>query len=251
MRQQINCCEIFFVSVIVPRWCFGVEKDTLKHTHPHTFTLIPLFSLLTLHHHANPACFTRQETEKLIVIPQVLADLSQICLCHAPHSTSFLYCLPPRNLKISHLWDLLEMWEICKWSLLPGEFLSRTAGKSKGKRCAKMERETLRGKLYSAASSWGLQGCSNIERKCLAKQGLVFVGCHVSPKGRVKTVAGYLLEGSMCLSLNDQNSSISDALSLPVYLSEARAALICFRRQYPTQWYLCSVLRPQLTSLFS
>lgn len=91
------------------------------------------FSLLTLHHHANPACFTRQETERLIVIPQGSADLSQICLCRAPHSTSFLYCLAPRNLKVSHLWDLLEMWEICERSPLPGGSLTRAAGKSEGK----------------------------------------------------------------------------------------------------------------------
>lgn len=100
----------------------------------HTYTQTDsLCSLLTLHHHANPACFTRQETERLIVIPQGSADLSQICLCLAPHFTSFLYCLAPRNPKISHLWDLLEMWEMCEWSPLPGGFLTRAAGKSEGK----------------------------------------------------------------------------------------------------------------------
>lgn len=111
-------------------WCGQRHTKThiSSHIHPDS-----LFSLLTLHHHANPACFTRQETEKLIVIPQGSADLSQIYLCYAPHSTSFLYCLPPRNLKITHLWDLLEMWDICEWSPLPGGFLSRTTGKSEGK----------------------------------------------------------------------------------------------------------------------
>ena len=58
--------------------------------------------------------------------------------------------------------------------------------------------------------------------------------------GGLKTAAGYLLEGSMCLSLNDQSSSISDVLSLPVYHTERRAALICFRRQGPTQYCLYS-----------
>lgn len=111
--------------------CLWGHKNTHIHTHTHTSTHI--HTILTLHHHANPACFTRQETEGLIVIPQGSADLSQICLCFAPHSTSFLYCLAPRNLKISHLWDLLEMWEICEWSPLPGGFLTHDTGKSKGK----------------------------------------------------------------------------------------------------------------------
>lgn len=133
-EKKINCCEdfFFFISIMVPKWCFGADWDAHKHIYPHRRT-DSLFSLLTLHHHANPACFTRQETERLIVIPQGSADLSQICLCLAPHSTSFLYCLAPRNHKISHLWDLLEMWEICERSPLPGGFLARAAGKSDGK----------------------------------------------------------------------------------------------------------------------
>lgn len=79
---------------MVPKWCFGVDS----HTHTHTQTLSFLSSLI-LHHHANPACFTRQETERLIVIPQGSADLSQICRCLALHSSSFLHCLAPRNQK--------------------------------------------------------------------------------------------------------------------------------------------------------
>lgn len=81
---------------------------TQAHTVYPTETQIPL---LALHRHANPACFT--QTERLIVIPQGSADLSQICMCLTPHSTSFLYCLALRNQNISHLWDLLEMWEGC------------------------------------------------------------------------------------------------------------------------------------------
>lgn len=115
-------------------WCGLTQAHTNTCIHTHTHTQIPSFlSSLTLHHHANPACFTRQETERLIVIPQGSADLSQICLCLAPHSTSFPYCLAPRNQKISHLWDLLEMWEICEWSPPSGGFLTRAAGKSEGK----------------------------------------------------------------------------------------------------------------------
>ncbi len=72
------------------------HRYTHKHRHTHSCTHTDsLLSLLSLHHHANPACFTRQETERLIVIPQGSADLSQICLCLAPHSTSFLYCRLP------------------------------------------------------------------------------------------------------------------------------------------------------------
>lgn len=41
-------------------------------------------------------------------------------------------------------------------------------------------------------------------------------------------VAGYLLEGSMCLSLKNQSASISDALSLPVYHTVRGAAFILF-----------------------
>lgn len=133
MRKKINCCEDFFFHInngFQGVFWWG-HRCTQKHTHPHTSTHI--HTILTLHHHANPACFTRQETEGLIVIPQGSADLSQICLCFAPHSTSFLYCLAPRNLKISHLLDLLEMWEICEWSPLPGGFLTHDTGKSKGK----------------------------------------------------------------------------------------------------------------------
>lgn len=36
MRQQINCCEDFFLSIIVPRWCFSVEKDTKIHILTHS-----------------------------------------------------------------------------------------------------------------------------------------------------------------------------------------------------------------------
>lgn len=169
-EKKINCCENPF---LYQQWFPNdVLVRTKTHTKTHTYTLIP-FSLFTLHHHANPACFTQQETEKLIVIPQGSADLSQICLSHAPHSTSFLYVLAPRNLKILHLWDLLEMWEVCEWSLSWGiPFLS--CGTIWRENWAKMERETERGRLYSAVSSSGLQSCSNIERKCLGKLGWVF-----------------------------------------------------------------------------
>lgn len=78
---------LFLISVMAPKRCF---VWTHTHTlHQHT---APSSSLLTLHHHANPACFTRQETEKLIVIPQGSADLSQICLRSPPHFTSFQTC---------------------------------------------------------------------------------------------------------------------------------------------------------------
>lgn len=100
-----------------------------------------------------------------------------------------------------------------------------------------MEEKTESGRLYSVSSSWRLQSqsCSNIERKCQAKQGLVIALLLCVTEGGVRRIAGYLLEGSMCLSLNDQSSSISYALSLPVYHTERRAALICFRRRHPTQ----------------
>lgn len=232
---------------MVPKWCFGVDSDTHKHkAHRHTHT-DSLFSLLTLHHHANPACFTRQETERLIVIPQGSADLSQICLCLSPHSTSFLYCLAPRNQKISHLWDLLEMWEICEWSPLPRGFLTRAARKSEGK-----AEQRWRGRqkeegftLFCAPQGYKAKAVLILRENAWPSWVWFFAQLLCVTGGGLKTVAGYLLEGSMCLSLNDQSSSISDVLSLPVYHTERRAALICFRRQYSTQYclYSCSLFR--------
>lgn len=86
--------KIFFFLVNGSQMMFWCG---LTRTRTRTLSLSFLSSLI--HHHANPACFTRQETERLIVIPQGSADLSQICLCLALHSSSFLYCLAPRNQK--------------------------------------------------------------------------------------------------------------------------------------------------------
>lgn len=52
----------------------------------------------------------------------------------------------------------------------------------------------------------------------------------------------------MCLSLNDQSSSISDALSLPVCHTERGAATICFRRQFPYTILGLLLLALRLTS---
>lgn len=101
MRKKINCCEGFFFHInngSQMMFCWTQIHTQKPHVSSRIHADSP-FSLLTLHHHANPACFTRQETERLIVIPQGSPDLSQICLRLAPHSTSFLYCLAPRNLK--------------------------------------------------------------------------------------------------------------------------------------------------------
>lgn len=114
---------LFLISVMAPKRCF---VWTHTHTlHQHT---APSSSLLTLHHHANPACFTRQETEKLIVIPQGSADLSQICLRSAPHFTSFPTCFGFQgSKKISHLRHRLQMREISGQSPVPEESLTQGA----------------------------------------------------------------------------------------------------------------------------
>lgn len=103
-KKPVYSIKVFFVFcfsffwLMAPKWCFGLDSHKHTQTLTSTLTQIPsFFPLLTLYHHANPACFTRQETERLIVIPRGSADLSQICLRPAPHSTSFPHCLAPRN----------------------------------------------------------------------------------------------------------------------------------------------------------
>lgn len=225
---------------MVPKWCFGVDSHkTCIHTHTHTH--IPSFlSSLTLHHHANPACFTRQETERLIVIPQGSADLSQICLL--PRSSFHIIPVLFGSQESENLSSLGSTGNVGNLWVKPsplGDSLPELRESLKGK--LSKDGEGDRGRLYFVPSSRGLQSqsCSNIERKCLAKLGLVARLLCVTGGG-LKTVVGYILEGSMCLSLNDQSSSISDALSLPVYHTERRAAFMCFRRQYPTQYCLYS-----------
>ena len=194
-------------------WCgrrlTRVQTNTWIHMHARAD---PPSSSPSLHHHANPACFTRRETERLIVIPQGSADLSQICAAvlipHHSFISSFFF-LAPRNQKISHLGDLLEMWEICEWSSLPGGFLTRAAGRVCGESWAKMEQEKEGGRLYS---------CSELLRAAKPK----WFWCWEEVPGR----AGFSCPAIKCHRRCTENSS----------------------RRYPWRMHVSLLERPELVN---
>lgn len=137
-------------------------------------------------------------------------------------------------------------------ALSPGDSLARAAGKSEGKAEQRWERETEEEEgftLLRAPGGYKAKAVLILRENAWPSWVCFFARLLCVTVGGLKRVAGYLLEGSMCLSLNDQSSSISDVLSLPVYHTEGRAALICFRRRYPTQYCLYSPLALQMTFL--
>lgn len=72
--------------------------------HPVPLLLFP--PSLARYRHANPACFTLRETERLIVIPRGSADLSQICLpAPAPHSHLIPTSFPHRSRVARNPWN--------------------------------------------------------------------------------------------------------------------------------------------------
>lgn len=129
-------------------------------------------------------------------------------------------------------------------ALPPGGSLTQAAGSSAGRaeqRWRRRQREEGF-TLFRAPEGYRAKAALILGEKCPAKLGFVARLLCVTGGGLKKTILDYILEGSMCLSLNDQSSSISDALSLPVCHTERGAATICFRRQYPTQYWVYSSL---------
>lgn len=206
---------------MVPKWCFGVDshKHTQTHVSTHTHThRFPLFSphslfiiMLTLR-----VSLGRRQRDSLLFHKGRLISAKSVCASLLiPHHSRIVWLPGIRKSLISGIY-----WKCGKSvsEALPlGDSLPELRESLKGK--LSKDGEGDRGRLYFVPSSRGLQSqsCSNIERKCLAKLGLVARLLCVTGGG-LKTAVGYILEGSMCLSLNDQSSSISDALvssSLP------------------------------------
>lgn len=95
------------------------------------------------------------------------------------------------------------------------------------------------GRLYSFSGPYGPKATSrlydsNIRWERVHGHGLVWLVTCVHVLILQSEREEYLLEGSMCVSLNNQGSSISDVLSLPVYHTLGSASFICIKRHLCT-----------------
>lgn len=155
---------------MAPKWCFGL--DSHKHTQTLASTLTQIPTLFFPPHSLFIIMLTllvlrgRRQRDSLLFHEGRLISAKSVCApLLIPHHSRIVWL--PGISEISHLPNLLEMWEICERSPPPWGIPHPSCRKLCGESWAKMEKETERGRLYFVPSSWGLQSqsCSNIGRK--------------------------------------------------------------------------------------
>lgn len=153
-------------------WCALRHTRTCEHIHPrkhtHMHTLNPSFlsSLFIIMLTLRVSLGRRQRGSLLFHKGRLISAKSVCASLLIPHHSCIVWLPGIRKSLISGIdW---KCGKSASEAPSPGGFLTPSCGRGlKGESRAKTERETERGRLCSAPSSWGLQSqsCSNIERK--------------------------------------------------------------------------------------